>query len=257
MSRETTLDSEDKVATKDVKQVFGLPHRVSRRLRDSARAHGAEDHRVIRYLWLKLDDHCSSVTPDGEMKCMDTDQWLNVVDEAASVGVECMVLCVGGALSDCPALWAVSRWAQDVHGMTVGLHMSGMDLSEEEASALLELDPALTWLFVELDALADLSRLHEYGVHVCCAHVERKDTTAACDGPNSMACVGPNGLLFSCGSVLGFEQFQLGHVADKPLGKLLGDECPDRTIADGTARNEHGCNGCPNQMVARIAGLSA
>ncbi|NIA13023.1 MAG: hypothetical protein GWP08_03000 [Nitrospiraceae bacterium] len=245
--------SEDKVAVIEARELFHLPQLVSQRLRDSARAHGAEDHHVVKYLWLRLDEQCRAATIDGECRSMDAEEWLNVVDEAASVGVECMVVYVGGVLSACPHLWTVSQWAQDVHGMTVGFHTSRKNLTEEEAGVLLQLDPALTWLFVEPEALANLSRLQEQGINVCCAEVDRKDATAACEGPKNLVCVGPNGLLYSCGSVLGVEGFRLGHVAEKPLGELLGDGGPDRAIADGTVRNELGCNGCPNEMAVRMA----
>ena len=257
MSRETSPGSKEKTIVKEVRQVFHLPQRVSQGLRDSARLHGAEDYHVVKYLWLKLDEQCRTETLDGQRRRMDAEDWLNVVDEAASVGVECMVVCVGGTLSDCPGLWDVSRWAQEAHGMTVGFHTSCENLTQDEIGALLELDPALTWLFVAPHALANLSHLHEHGINVCSGDVERDDATGACDGPNNLVCVGSSGLLYSCGSVLGVEGFRLGHVAEKPLGEVLGDGGPDRTIADGTVRNEHGCHGCPNEMATRMVRQSA
>lgn len=235
---------------------FRLPKTISRRVKECAKNHTLDTPETVKYLWIvATQDHAgAAMGEDGAATTLSANDWLNVVDEVASLGVQCMAVCVGSAFSNWPEVWRVSSWAQNVHGMTVGFHVRCNGLCDEEGQRLTGLVPELTWLFVPAQGLASATKLEKHGIRVCNAEVFHEDPQRSCDGPDSIVFVGPSGVLYSCGLVLGFDQFRLGHVGEQALSQIYNEGKRSRSVPRGSPRNDHGCDGCPNQMVRRILG---
>ena len=235
---------------------FRLPKTISRRVKQSARHHTLDAPETVKYLWIVAaqDNVGGGIGEDRAGPALSANDWLNVVDEAASLGVQCMAVCVGSAFSNWPEVWHVSSWAQDVHGMTVGFHVRSNGLSYDDRQRLTGLVPGLTWLFVPEEGLANATKLAKHGIRVCNAEVSHDDPQRSCDGLNSIVFVGPNGILYSCGLVLGIDEFSLGHVSEEALSQICDEGKRSRSVPRGSPRNDHGCDGCPNQMARRILG---
>jgi len=235
---------------------FRLPKTITRCVKECAKHHTLDAPETVKYLWIMAtQDHAGgAIGEDGAGPTLSANDWLNVVDEAASLGVQCMAVCVGSAFSNWPEVWQVSWWAQNVHGMTVDFHVRCNGLCDEEGQRLTGLVPELTWLFVPEQGLASASELARHGIGVCNAEVSHDDPQHSCDGPNSIVFVGPSGVLYSCGLVLGFDQFRLGHVGEQALRQIYDGGKRSRSVPRGSPRNDHGCDGCPNQMARRILG---
>jgi len=237
---------------------FRLPKEISRRLKECSGQHSLDEPELVKYLWIVVsEDRAGAQTEeggDGTRLC--ANDWLNVVDEAAALGVQCMVVCLGNSFGHWPEVWSVCAWAQEVHHMTVGFQVHDGKLSEEERERLTELDPDRTWLFVPEGRLEGVAALGEQGIRVCSAQVGHEDPDRPCDGPDSMVFVGPSGVLYSCGLVLGIDEFRLGHVGEHALTHVY-EEGTSRAVPRGSPRNDHGCDGCPNQMARRILGEQA
>jgi len=234
---------------------FRLPKTISRRVKECANNHTLDRPETVKYLWIvAAQDHVGGNGGDAATTTLGANDWLNVVDEAASLGVQCMAVCVGSAFSNWPEVWQVSSWAQNVHAMTVGFHVRSNGLSDDDRQRLTGLVPELTWLFVPERVLASATKFAEHGIRVCNAEVRHDDPDRSCDGPNSIVFVGPNGVLYSCGLVLGFDQFRLGHVGEQALSQIYDEGKRSRSVPRGSPRNDHGCDGCPNQMARRILG---
>lgn len=235
---------------------FDLPRAVCRHVRACSKQHSGGGGVVpgVKYLWININAQCEDTCPHKEMPphSLAVDDWLNVVDEAASLGVTCVMICVGNSFSEHPEVWEISRWAQSTHGLNVGFHTYCRLLSDEDVAELGRLDPERTCLFVDKAALPLMQQYEERGVRLCVADVTEEDHCPPCDEPNSMVFVGPEGVLYSCGMVLGNDTFRLGHVGEKPLHDVLEDEAVDRRVPAGTPRSHHGCHACPPLMFKRV-----
>jgi len=247
-------DSEAGTAARDV---FELPRAIARKLRECAESHPLDAPSQpgnIKYLWMNLDSQDVAIDADRPPVRMTVEEWLTVVDEAASFGIQSIVICVGDSFGNYPDIWEICRWAQRVHGLKVGFHTTSGELDAAAISQLAKLDPARTCLFVPKASLDAVSSIERAGIPICVADVHEDDRSLPCAGPRSLVFVGPGGTLYSCGFVFGNQQFELGHVLDKPLETVLSDTSLPRTVTVGTQTLGHGCDGCPNQMVKRMSG---
>lgn len=235
--------------------LFVLPKTVSKQLRQAASTHHVSERNVVKYLWINMDENCEGSIRSGAHRELEADEWLNVVDEAASLGVQCMVVGIGKTLRGCPEVLRMCQWAQDVHGMTVGIHTTAAKLSKVDRERLEALRPNMTWLFVDPGNLDEMKVLEGNGLRVCSSDVCREDDDFECDGPLNLVFVGPQGSLYPCGSVFGTDELHLGHVAARPLSEVLEAKMRLRGLRRGIKRNFKGCNGCPNKMVERMTGF--
>ncbi len=233
--------------------LFVLPKRISKQLRQAAKTHHGGGRDVVKYLWINMDEDCEGSIRSGAHRELAADEWLNVVDEAASLGVQCMVVGIGKTLQKCPEVQQMCQWAQDVHGITVGIHTTAETLCQADLDKLGALKPHLTWLFVDPGNMDEMKDLEGKGFRVCSSEVCREANDFECDGPMNLVFVGPQGALYPCGSVFGADELHLGHVAAKPLSDVLEAKMRLRGLRRGIKRNSKGCNGCPNKMVERMA----
>ena len=225
-----------------------LPKTIAKQLRRCAASHAvpeATPEALVRYLWVDMGRYTDSALSDEE--------WLNIVDEAASLGAKYMIICVGKSLDQCPSLWQTMHWAQSVHGIHVGLHMCGSAITEGDIVHFRELKPALTHIFTSRNDIERINEIRELGIQVASSAVCAADHPEGCPSEErDMLYVGPQGVLYSCGLVAEKEPFELGHALDKPLNKLLKRKSTPRVVPPSVPRHEGGCDGCPPILIKRI-----
>ena len=236
---------------------FELPRSIITAIRKCASSHEIESHHdeeLAKYLWINMEVRPHSGNPSHVTQALSLEDWLNVVDEAASLGVCCIVIGVGSSLHQLPYLWEICRWAQMTHAVNVGIHACNPDLSDKTLDALNTLDKEKTWLFINRKNTETMQKLQAQGFRVCAAEVCREDHEPPCDMSEDMVFVGPEGSLYSCGLVLGQDAFRLGHILEAPLEKILNDPAISRAIPEDAPYVEHACDACPPLMAKRILG---
>jgi hypothetical protein len=242
------------------KDPFSVPKSVFRNLADCAhRFENGENGNppAIKYLWIYVTEEGlerKRAAEDSGPRLSDED-WLNIIDEACSLGAEWMIIYVGARLSECPEVWRMCDWAQQEYEMRVGLHLSGNCLRASELEYLFKLDSERTYVVADEADAAALETLRERGVNVCVANVRKPADAKRCESPEVMACVGIDGELFTCGLVLGVEEYQLGNVQGEPLQKLIKDQSLRHAVSDIPAYrgHDHNCDGCPPHIARRAA----
>jgi radical SAM protein with 4Fe4S-binding SPASM domain len=231
---------------------FELPQSITKRLHEFARKFGGTTDRV-KYLWVYITANGISAGGDTRPeRTLGVEEWLNVVDEAASLGAEWLVVCVGASLAKHPEVWRICEWAQTGHDMYVGIHVVDEDLTSADLAALRNLDAERTHLLVSGEAYPRMKHLEEEGISVAVADVTAQDHTPPCDYPESMVCVGPGGNLYTCGLVLGSERFCLGSIMESDLKRVVDDNTLPHVVPQNVCWQEHGCDACPPFMVERL-----
>ena len=235
---------------------FEVPKRVSRGIegrRSRMAGDGAVPH-PLTYIWIYVTE--AGLRQDAEhpqsKDLLGLDGWLNIIDESASLGAEWMVVYVGASLSQVPYIWQVCAWAQDVHELRVGLHLTSNCLSEDDVERLSRLDPERTYLIADEAHIASLRFLESKGIRLCEANVRPAERDTHCTKPEEIACVGAGGRLFSCGLVLGDERFAMGDSQDRTLHDVKADESLPHAVPDTTAFASSGCDACPPLIAMRV-----
>lgn len=238
---------------------FDLPRRISESI-DTCRksAEGARsDTAAIRYIWIHLTHeglrhgHGGASAPGA----LALDDWLNIIDESASLGAEWMVIYVGSSLGQAPIVWDLCKWAQETHGLSVGLHLTCDCLTDDDIERLAQLDRRRTFLVADGECSHALRVFEERGVHVCKSDLHLREKFTRCTKPADMACVGANGQMFSCGLVLGEAEYALGNVHERRLGEVIADSRLPHMIEDAPRFPTRGCEGCPPYVAAQVEDL--
>ncbi len=235
---------------------FEIPKRVAREI--EARSSGVGRDLVgshpLRYIWIYVTE--AGLRQDGgELeieKTLGLDGWLNVIDECASLGAEWMVVYVGASLSEVPYIWQMCAWAQDVHELRVGLHLTSNYLSEADIERLSRLDSEKTYLVADKAHIASLRFLEEKGIRLCEANIRAAERVPHCTKPEEIACVGPDGRLFSCGLVLGDERYAMGNSQQRALHEVKMDDSLPHSVPDTAAFPSTGCDACPPLIAKRV-----
>ena len=187
----TSSESDETTAMVDRLQdpdPFQLPRTVKQRVKCCTRA-GCGTAEEVTYLWIDLSH------VDTDCKTLSLEDWLNVVDEAASLGVSWVVFSVESSPSQCPLIWEVTRWAQDTYNMVVGFHSRSGALSPSDIDSLKQLDLDRCHLFVAQEHLDALNPLKELGLKVHLADPKHDHREALCEMPGNMVFVNPSGAL--------------------------------------------------------------
>lgn len=235
---------------------FEIPKRISKEIQ-ARRTHmagdGADPH-PLRYIWIYVTE--AGLRQDGgppqSEDVLGLDGWLNVIDESASLGAEWMMVYVGTSLSQVPYVWRMCAWAQDIHGLRVGLHLTSNCLSEDDIERLSRLDPECTYIIADKAHIASLRFLESKGIRLCEANVRASERDTFCTKPEEIACVGVDGRLFSCGLVLGDERYAMGDARDRTLHDVKADESLPHAVPDTTAYPPSGCDACPPLIAMRV-----
>jgi hypothetical protein len=208
----------------------------------------------LKYLWLFVTDRGVHHNLDTfrERPRLGREDWLNVIDEAAAYGAEWLIIYAGSSLSTVPEIWELCSWAQETHGLKVGINLDDDTLSREDRRALLKLEFDKTFIIAPHGVLERFRDLETGGIRLCEANISREERTP-CTKPEAMACVGPDGQLFSCGLVLGEREYGLGHAYDRSIDSVLRDESLPHAVPEEHAYPQGGCDGCPPLMAERIS----
>ncbi len=237
---------------------FSLPQDIAKQVKMIAHSQGnGQDLDRMQYLWIYVTPVESDFVNGAERQeqCLAADDWLNILDEAATLGTECVVISTGEGLDDHPEVLAMCSWAQETHEMLVGLHVYNKPLSESETRKLTTLDPDLFGLFVDADLIDRMPVPDETGIRVYRADCDGRETMVGnCTIPEGMTCVGPNGKMYACGYVYGSKKYAMGHCFEKQLGAVMADEQIPRMIPRGDAGKQRRCNGCPPLMQRMLEG---
>ncbi len=240
---------------------FDLPRRISEGISASRKStvgvHGETP--AIRYIWIHLTDDGlrHGQRPESARPMLTLDDWLNIIDESVALGAQWVVIYVGVSLSQTPVVWELCRWAQQTHGLNVGLHLRCDCLTDDDIEHVTALDPQRTYLVADDECKGALSALQERGLHVCKSDLHLRETLTRCTKPADMACVGADGQLFSCGLVLGEAEFALGNVRERPLGDVIADASLPHAINDAARFPTRGCEGCPPYIAEQVEQLRA
>lgn len=193
----------------------------------------------VFYLWLQTE------ALEG-FPSLTADQWLNIVDEAASLGVNWLVVTVGEAGADRAEVADLCRWAQSTHGMVVCLHARHGEIGPSERALLLELPRESTFLLVEPELAASFADLAAEGVNVGSANPHSSESDREpCDFPHRMIFVDSRGRLYTCGLVSGEHEFFLGSVLDGSLDSIIHNPQLPHSVSVSAPASHSGCSGCP------------
>ena len=230
---------------------LSLPKAIHEELRHAVRD-GKHSGKGVRHLWIVLSKE-GVCTNHGRCEDMDDDMWLNLVDEAAGLGVSSVLISVGTDLAERPEVWNICHWAQKTHDMLVGLHLTD-DIEAGELAPVRELNSENTFLFVysgRIDRYRPIAK--DLGIRVFESDgLEDGAEQRHCTLPSQMACVGGVGKLYTCGLVLDNDSFELGDArGDRVDHALNSDELP-HSVPAGTSTEPHRCDGCPPLMEERM-----
>lgn len=240
---------------------FEIPKRVARGIEACSTRGGGEAaiSHPLRYIWIYVTE--AGLRQDGSgfesEATLGLEGWLNVIDESAALGAEWMVVYVGASLSEVPYIWQVCAWAQDVHNLRVGLHLTSNCLSEDDIERLGRLDPNKTYLVADKAHMASLRFLEGKGVQLCEANVLATERDTNCTKPEEIVCVASDGRLFSCGLVLGDERYAMGDSRHRTLHEVSEDESLPHAVLDTSGFSPSGCDACPPLIAKRVFEMEA
>jgi radical SAM protein with 4Fe4S-binding SPASM domain len=236
----------------DKSNPFELPQNIARQVKHIARArNNGEDLDQLQYVWIYVtpveNGHLQHATaPEGGLA---TDEWLSILDESAALGTECVVISTSEGLDEHPEVLAMCSWAQETHGMLVGLHVYSQPLTPSEVKKLTTLDQGLFGMFVDSAVIDRMPVSENTGIRVYKADCDGRETMVGnCTIPEGMTCIGPNGKMYACGYVYGNKKYAMGHCFEKELSAVMTDDSIPRMIPRGDPGRERRCNGCPPLM---------
>jgi len=225
-----------------------LAKKVSRRLRQCSSDGDSGNRNELIYLWAHVSGDgigrsAGSPTPHHVPTL---EEWLNVVDEAASLGATWFIVRLAGSLSAFPEIWTICQWAQDTHSMIVGLHIDVESLSEEDMAQVRQLDIEKTRLVVPRERVEKMLHIEEQGIKLWVANPQADGETPNCQGPGRMLFVDGQGVLYTCGLVQGDDDYRLGNVFEDEFQRMLTDPALPHKICKPIWRVSSGCDGCPS-----------
>lgn len=245
--KKTAIPAPQKQAVSDV-GYFELAKKFKRTLKNCTASAGEEDGAPVIFLW-------ACVTHTGikqgfkkgadSPKFLTQEQWLSVVDEAASLGANWLVFSISDPLSACHDIWRVCQWAQDTHGMMVGLHLKHAKISRNDLPSLKQLKSDRTRLLVRKEAAKSLEWVKKAGFEVWTANPQPDGERPNCQGPTRMIFVTAQGVLYTCGLVEGNEAYRIGHVLDDSLKSIITHPDLPHHVHDDLHYVTPECDGCP------------
>jgi len=238
------------------KNPFELPRLITRQLKQCAESHAAG--RVapvdnIKYLWVTFGTSSYADPEAGSPaeRTLSADEWKNVVDEAASLGVNTVVIRVTNGMSRSEGLWDICQWAQKAHDMTVALFISD-DFDLALLHDFSKLNPARTCLLAPQARFQETQPFADSGFKVCVADVGPGDRQMPCKGPRNMVYVSENGKLYPCGRVHGDEQYMMGDVLEDAIAAIRRNDSLPWEVDEHAGQKP--CDACPNIMAKRMVG---
>lgn len=225
-------------------EYFLLGRRIRQGLARCTQAAAIKSEGDVFYLWLQTE------AVEGS-PILSEEQWLNIVDEAASLGVNWLVVTLGKLGEERGHVVEICRWAQATYGMVVCLHARYGEISEGEKVLLRELPRESTFLLVHPEHSDAFTDLADEGIHVGGANPgSGGDEREPCDYPHRMIFVDASGKLYTCGLVSGEHEFFLGSVLEGKLDEIIHNPRLPHSVSATDPSAHVRCSGCP-PLVAR------
>ena len=236
---------------------FALPKRIRKRIRECTKTTD-ESKQDIVYLWIHVSSKWIAQAEDAATleSPLLLEDWLNVLDEAAAYGANWLVITIHTPFSQFPDIWEIARWAQETHGMRVGLHTDEEAFKEEEIAAIKTLNQEKTRIFVRRDAMSRLKHLEAEGIRLAPADPQPYGHKPDCRGAAKMIFVDSRGVLYTCGLVEGNRDYRLGTIHEGTFDKILHDPSLPHTVPEKIHRISKGCDGCPS-LIANFMAFEA
>lgn len=232
---------------------FGIVRSVSEGLGQCCKQSEEQPDGKIKYLWMHLPESSAYETNGSEERPLSLDELLDIIDECASVGSQSLIISISSSFADHPHLFQLCDWAQATHGMVVGIHLFATPLTDRDAAALKKLDMEKVRLFVDGEHMDSAHFAEAYGFRVYNADgLDDEIVSPKCELPHTMTCVGPMGNMYTCGLVLGEQQFRLGHFFERKLSAVIDDSTLPHEIPEGVSKKTRRCNGCPPLMAQKL-----
>lgn len=237
---------------------FALPQAIMRGLEECGKDETAQETQIkVEYLWMHLpgevDVNGCQLPPQECQKPLCLDEWLDIIDESASVGVRTLIVSIGRPVSAHPYLISMADWAQVSHDMLVGIHLYGRPLCDDDAQMIAKLDLSRTRLFIDEEFLYSARIAENLGIRVYNAEgINDEARSPRCELPSRMTCVGQTGNMYTCGLVLGKEQYRFGHFFERKLSSVMADASLPHSIPEELTNVKHRCNGCPPLMAQKL-----
>jgi radical SAM protein with 4Fe4S-binding SPASM domain len=259
MVEEQTDAQEETVERLSDPDPFALPRRVQESLSSCCKT-AETTERDTKYLWVHLSaGNREEMQADDVQAAPTLSQWLNVVDEAASLGVEWIVISMDTSLTAFPDVVKVCQWAQETYDMIVGLHAESPELLLAEKEVLQSLNAKKTQILVKQEVATELSELESIGFRLLIADPQEYGGKPECEGPKHMVFTNPQGHLYTCGLVKEKDQYALGTIFEGTFRELLNDPSLPHSVKPAEHKVSEGCDGCPALLNHHLkkAGTSA
>jgi radical SAM protein with 4Fe4S-binding SPASM domain len=228
--------------------MFALPKDFRNALNNCrAKAEDQGTAKDVAYLWIAVSPAGVGRTghEDSDAAVLTLQDWLNVVDEAASLGANWVVLTLTTTLSQFSDIWEICRWAQDTHGMMVGIHLGVDEISEKDTQQILSMNLAKLRLLVRRESLEKLAFIEKHGVTLWTANPQPDGVKPNCQGPTRMIYVNAEGNLYTCGLVEGKSDYLMGSVLHDRLNHVIKSDSVRHCVEEDLHRVAPGCDGCP------------
>jgi len=227
--------------------LFELPKNFKNALTNCREKDTQLSAKDVTYLWIAVSPAGLGRTGQetGTGVVLSVEDWLNVVDESASLGANWIVLTLTTTLSRFSDIWKICQWAQDAHGMMVGLHLSDDEITPEDQTHILALDSGKLRLLVRSESLSKLAALEKKGVILWTANPQPDGVKPNCQGPSRMIYVNAEGNLYTCGLVEGRADYLMGSVLHDRLKHVMSNTSVRHCVEEDLHRVTPGCDGCP------------
>ena len=228
---------------------FKLAKTFKRKVKECSRDSESGNADQVVFLWICVTS--AGLKPGlhgnaGNEQPLSPEQWLNVVDEAASLGANWLVLSLTDPLSKCPHIWEICAWAQRAHDMMVGLHLKDAQLKRGDLTAAKKINPDKTRLLVRADDFDSVQWVEKEGIRIWTANPQANGERPHCQGPRRMIFVNASGVLYTCGLVEGNNAYRMGHVFDGALKRVISDPELPHHVHEDLHIVTPGCDGCPS-----------
>ncbi len=227
--------------------LFALPKDFKNALSNCRTQAEKDPAKDVTYLWIAVSGESfgRAGQEKGGPAALSVEDWLNVVDESASLGANWVVFTLTTRLSQFSEIWTICQWAQDTHGMTVGLHLGVDEVTEEDMQHLLSLNLDKLRLLVRSESIEKLAFLESRGVTLWTANPQPNGAKPNCQGPARMIYVNAEGNLYTCGLVEGKSDYLMGSVLHDRLKHVMKSSRVKHCVEEDLHRVAPACDGCP------------
>jgi len=229
-------------------ELLGFPKSIFKKIRECS--HIAQSApKDISYVWIKVSGQDISKNRHKQDNRLKLDDWLNIVDEAVSVGANWLVLTVHVPIDQMKEVIEICQWAQNTYNMKVGLFLCREKISTNEIKILSSLKKDLTQIFVKKKAFEQFKKLREMGLFLGIADPQEYGDKPNCEGASKLLYVDNTGSIYTCGLVSGMKNYKLGNIYEKKFQEIVRDPSLPHSVEEKIHKVNEGCDGCPSLLM--------